>query len=316
MSVPCATVGSGFLTNDDLVHRFPGRTSQDIVQRTGIVRRARVLAGESPLSMAINAARRALAADRLLVSDLSCIICSTTTPLSTTPSLACRVHAELCREGKRAEMPCFDILAACTGYLYALSSAFDFLQSRPTARVLIVTAEVLSQVTNPDDFDTSPLFGDAASATILYGSALNQPCAAQLHRPLISASGEDGALIHVPAPGNGFVKMDGKKVFADAVRQMIAMLTRACGERQLTVKDLDLIVPHQANARIIEAIRSRLAIPAERVVNRIEDTGNTSSSSIPLCLEHVLAAQPSGSRLGLCAYGGGLTFGAAIMTKS
>jgi 2-oxoisovalerate dehydrogenase E1 component len=207
----------------------------------------------------------------------------------------------------------FDINAACSGYLYALQAAYDYLQSSPQSRVLVVTTEVLSPLLDPSDFDTAILFGDAASATVLYGEADFERAQARLHRPELSAKSDVGGALSVPLLHDGFIQMQGKKVFSEAVRSMVASLNRACQLRGLQVDQLDLIVPHQANQRILDAIQTRIR---PRVYSNIRDHGNTSSTSIPLCLSELLPTAHAGDRFGLCAFGGGFTFGASILEKN
>jgi 2-oxoisovalerate dehydrogenase E1 component len=224
--------------------------------------------------------------------------------------MACQVLNALCENGGGAMLQAYDINAACSGYLYALQAGYDFLQSTPQGRVLLVTAEVLSPLLNPDDFDTSILFGDATSATILYGEEHFDQAQARLFRPELSAKAEDGSSLSVPLANDGYIQMKGRRVFTEAVRAMVASLNRACERQGIAVSDLSLVVPHQANQRILDAIASRIGI---RVYSNIRNYGNTSSTSIPLCLADVLADLPTDSRLGLCAFGGGFTFGAGIL---
>ncbi|MCI0463533.1 MAG: thiamine pyrophosphate-dependent enzyme [Gemmataceae bacterium] len=305
--------GSLTVGNNELGRAFPGRTAEQILRLTGIESRRRLALHETALTLAADAARHALHGERLDITDLDAIVCSTSTPLAIAPSMACLLLHELCQGRTPHEIPAHDVLAACTGYLYALATAFDFLQTRPDARVLVVTAEAMSRTVDPTDFDTAILFGDAATATVLYGPAGMAHARARLHRPVLSAKGENGCALKVAAPGCGHVEMDGRKVFSEAVRQMPAVLERACTQAGLSVGDLSLIVPHQANGRILEAVRSRLGLPEDRVVNRIRYRGNTSSSSIPLCLADLWAEGAAPDTLGLCAFGGGFTFGAAIL---
>jgi 2-oxoisovalerate dehydrogenase E1 component len=307
------SLGNIVCTNEEVVTRFPDRRSEDIFQRTGIETRRWVDDDQTVLSMAVAAAEKALAAEGIPLAAISTIICSTTTPLNVTPSLACQVHYHLCKSQPAHDLPCYDLFAACSGYLYALAAGYDFLQSHPDGNVLVITAEALSRSTDRNDFDTAILFGDAASATVLYGQDNHQRGRAALHRPIVSAAGESGQVLHVPLPGRGSVQMNGRKLFPEAVRRMIAMLQRACTEAGYSLKDLDLVVPHQANGRIIEAMRSRLELPKDRVVNCIRQHGNTSSSTIPLALSAVVERASPNSRIGLCAFGGGFTFGAAIL---
>jgi 2-oxoisovalerate dehydrogenase E1 component len=180
----------------------------------------------------------------------------------------------------------------------------------PDGRVLVVTTEVLSPLINPEDLDTAILFGDASSATILYGEEHFSRAKGRLIRPELSAKGEDGSSLSVPFRHEGFIQMKGKRIFHEAVRSMIASLNRVCSREGIGVNDLKLIVPHQANQRILDAIQSRVGAT---VYSNIRRHGNTSSSSIPLCLADVLPTVQPGDRLGLCAFGGGFTFGASIL---
>jgi 2-oxoisovalerate dehydrogenase E1 component len=268
------------------------------------------------LTLAVRAARAALRTTALTLADLDAIFVSTSSPLSISPSLACLLHYELSKTGPTRDIPASDILAACTGYLYALQVAFDFCRSQPAANVLVVTAEAMSTFTNPDDFDTAIVFADAATATLVHGPASSnfRLGRALLHRPVLSARGEDGTILHHGRRGNPNVNMDGLKVFPMAVRQLIALLKHACAESQLSVEGLDYIIPHQANGRILDAVDQRLKLPKGRLVNRVRHSGNTSSSTIPLVLSELLSETPGPKgTAGLCAFGGGFTFGAAVI---
>lgn len=306
-----ATVeGSRLVKNDDLLPSGAFRTNEDVVRRTGIESRRWVVENEDAISMAVRACERVLEQENLILDDLDMIVCSTTSPSSVTPSMACRILNRLAVGKGEAMLQAFDINAACSGYLYALQAGYDYLQSRPQGRVLVVTTEVLSPLLDLDDFDTAILFGDAASATVLYGEADAERAIAQLHRPELSAKSDVGGALSVPLLHDGFIQMQGRKVFSEAVRTMVASLNRACKLRGLNVAQLDLIVPHQANQRILDAIQNRIE---PEVYSNISHHGNTSSSSIPLCLADVLPKAKSGDRYGLCAFGGGFTFGAGIL---
>jgi len=319
-----AVSGGRQVSSAELAARFPGRTEADIIQRTGIQSRPHLADGESVLTLAVSAARAVLQGGGLTLADLSALIVSTSSPLSISPSLACRLHHALGVGGFGKDLPAYDILAACTGYLYALQQAFDFCQTRPEATVMVVTAEAMSRFVDPADFDTAIVFADAATATLVHG--VSSPSARgarmRLHRPVLSARGEDGSVLNhgrVECPGVGLdrgacspVHMDGVKVFPLAVRQMLALLEQACAESHLSIRDLDLIIPHQANGRIIEAARHRLKDRPERVLNRVTHAGNSSSSTIPLVLAELLREGHRGGKAGLCAFGAGFTFGAAV----
>ena len=174
-----------------------------------------------------------------------------------------------------------------------------------------------STFTDPDDFDTAIVFADAATATLVHGpqSAKFAAARALLHRPLLSARGEDGTILNHGRRGHPNVNMDGMKVFPMAVRQLLALLKQACAANDLAAEELDYIIPHQANGRILDAVDQRLKMRKGRLVNRVRHSGNTSSSSIPLVLAELLHEQPKG-KAGLCAFGGGFTFGAAVLEFS
>lgn len=310
-----ATAPAGrVVTNEEMVQRFPGRTPHDILQRTGIESRRLLAPGESALTLSTRAAKAVLGSAGMTLHDLDAIYVSTSTPLSISPSMACLLHHQLGGAGESKDVAASDILAACTGYLYALQAAFDFCQSKPDANILVVTAEAMSEYTNPDDFDTAIVFGDAATASLVHGPAARRFGASRalLHRPVLSARGEDGTILHHGRRGDPNVNMDGLKVFPMAVRQLIALLKEACQGSNVRVEDLDYIVPHQANGRILDAVDQRLKLPKGRLVNRVKHSGNTSSSTIPLVLAELFAEGARG-QAGLCAFGGGFTFGAAVM---
>ena len=310
MSTIATVEGSRHVTNWDILSRQNNRTSDDILRRTGIESRRWAGKDQNAITMAGRACRNVLEQENLILEDIDMLVCSTTSPTSVTPSMACRLLNELADNKGELMLQAFDINAACSGYLYALQSAFDYLQSSPYGRVLVVTAEVLSPLLDLDDFDTAILFGDAASATVLYGEAHFEDAKARLHRPDLSAKSDAGNALSVPLLHDGFIQMQGKKVFSEAVRTMVTSLNRACERQHVDVSDLKMIVPHQANQRILDAIENRINTP---VYSNIRNHGNTSSSSIPLCLSELLPNATTGDRYGLCAFGGGFTFGASIL---
>lgn len=311
-----ATVtGSRVVTNSELLERgairhAPAMSADDIIRRTGIESRMWAQNGENAVNMAAQACWNVLDREGLILEDIDLVICSTTSPTKSTPSMACQVLNALSRDKSELMAQAYDINAACSGYLYAYQAGYDYLQSTPLGRVLVVTAEVLSPLLDPEDFDTTILFGDATSATVLYGEAHFDKAKARLHRPELSAKGEDGSTLSVPLLHDGYIQMKGRRVFSEAVRLMVTSLNRACDREGLRVQDLSLVIPHQANQRIIDAIQSRIGV---RVYSNIRKYGNTSSTSIPLCLSDVFPTMKKGERLGLCAFGGGFTFGACIL---
>ncbi|AKJ65699.1 beta-ketoacyl-ACP synthase 3 [Kiritimatiella glycovorans] len=310
----CSALGSQLKTNDELVEICPGWSPDDVVQRTGIRKRHWIGEGESALSLAVDACHKLFEREGVTVNDFDAIICSTGTPPSTTPSLACRILKELSPEEGETLIPAHDINAACSGYLYALQQACDMLEHDPGARILLVTSETLSPMLNKDDPGTFFLFGDAATASLVSREQRGGNLNLRVGRPVLSAMGAEEKVLYVPSLQSGtFMEMDGRSVFRIAVRKMIDMLDRACAQEGATVDDLSLIVPHQANGRIIEAIRKAIKFPTDKVFYYIRDYGNTSSNTIPLSLEALPSDLPPGGKIGLTAFGGGFTFAAGVV---
>jgi 2-oxoisovalerate dehydrogenase E1 component len=271
MSKPVAVEGERVVTNQQLVADFPERTAEDISRLTGIHSRHWVGPKQTALTLATEACHLALRQESLKISDIDALVVSTTTPLGVTPSMACMLLGEL--SAGDHEIPAHDVSAACTGYLYALAAGYDFIQGHPDMRVLVVTTEVLSPLLDPTDFDTAILFADAATATILGHPLKNGSPIGRLHRPLLySKPDTDKALrvgfaegeTHDRRNGNGrqhhhplMVEMDhGKRVFGQAVRSMSDALSRASDAAGYLVSDLRVVVPHQANGRIVGAVSS------------------------------------------------------------
>jgi 3-oxoacyl-(acyl-carrier-protein) synthase III len=313
MSGVCSAEGSLRISNDQIAALFPEKTAPDIFRRTGIESRCRVAAGESAVTLGVDAARHVLRAEGIGLSGIGALICSTTTPPNVVPSTACLILNRLAtEEGLSAyRIRAFDVSAACSGYLYALAAGFDFLQTHPEQSVLIITTEIMSQAVDPHDFGTSILFGDAATATLLHGCESSAPSRFRLAAPLAFCLAEDGTAVSLPCGGT--LRMRGREVFSEAVRNMGTILEDACVASGIDVTDLAWVVPHQANERITEALRSRLPVRPERVYSNIRCRGNTASSSVPLCLAELRARLSPGDLIGLCAFGGGFTLGAAIL---
>ena len=296
--------GTRVVSHEEILPHHPGRSIDDIVRLTGIERRRWVADGEDAVALAVLAARRAMADAALEPGDVDLVICATTTPSHVTPSMACQVMARL--GGSRA--PAYDVSAACSGYLFALHAAHNFLVARASGRVLVLTTETLSTRTDLHDFDTAFLFGDAATATVLASGVGSGPL---LHRPVLASSPDtDNALVMPLAPELGHVRMRGRRVFAEAVRELTAILGEACAASGLGIEALDAVIPHQANGRILDAVEARCGRP---VVRHLRHIGNTSSSSIPLALEARLAQSTDDRWLGICSFGGGFTSGAALI---
>ncbi|MFW6215918.1 MAG: thiamine pyrophosphate-dependent enzyme [Alkalispirochaetaceae bacterium] len=308
--------GSRTVTNEEISELCPTWSPEDIVKRTGIETRPWVTEGEDALSLAVEATRRLLENQGVTPQEIGLWICSTGTPTQITPSMAALIQYSLAtREDPDYEAPAYDINAACSGYLYGLQIAYDFLQQEPGRPVLLVTTEALSPKLDTADPATAPIFGDAATATLIHGGDKAAGALAKVYRPVISAKGEDGSTLSVPALRDAHIAMDGPKVYLEAVRSMIAMLEQACAVAGTDVDGLDLIVPHQANQRIINAIRQRAKQPRGKLYSNIAYNGNTSSCTIPLALEEVLARRNSGEKLGMAAFGGGYTYAGGVIEK-
>lgn len=299
-----------------------------IVSRTGISER-RLSAGEPTWYMATEAARKALAESGLAAADLDIIIVTTITPDYYVPSTACIVQAEL---GANKAV-CYDLNAACTGFVYALDLAARYLLDPKINHILIVSAEVLSKIVDFTDRKTCVLFGDGASAVICSRSAPGESSA--LLSTKLGSEGWNAQVlvsralkVNHPflAPGSvmadrygekndPFVSMDGSEVFKFAVRVLCDSILDATATAGLSIDDLRYVIPHQANARIVDAAARRLKTRPEQMIRRMGDYGNTSSASIPICIDELIRAGQleRGDKLAVAGFGAGLTYGAAVL---
>ena len=309
-------LGSRKVTNEELVRPGDEWDSEAIRKRTGIENRYWITGDESAVSLAVTAVRNLLEKEKLSISDIDALVCSTGTPPSLTPSLACRVLYALSPAKGEVLMQAHDVSAACSGYLYALQNAWDILRDDPSKKVIVITAETLSPMINFDDPKTSVLFGDGATASLISCERRNGNINAMVNRPVLSATGVDEKVLYVPTMGSTEkIEMEGLTVFKLAVRKMIDMLSEACVKRGVSLEQLDMIVPHQANERIIEAIRKTIHCPPEKMFNHIRKYANISSNTIPFALEELMPQMKSDSLIGLTAFGGGFTFGGAVIEK-
>jgi 3-oxoacyl-[acyl-carrier-protein] synthase-3 len=312
-----SSLPSRVVPNDEFV-AFIDTSDEWIRTRTGIRERRFAIQGESSASLGIDASRKALAKAGLAATDLDMIICATVTPDMMTPANACMVQTALgCRP-----IPAFDISAACTGFLYALSVADQFVQNGICRHVLVVGAEVLSRAIDLSDRYTCIIFGDGAGAVILSRADSSERGIQHMH---LFADGGDGHLIQVPGmvtvqpPGQlrqEYVRMNGREVFRFAVTRMIELIEEALCESQKVGRPIDLLIPHQVNQRIIDAALERTGFPANKVMVNLDRYGNTSAASIPIALDEALATGrvKVGETVLLVAFGGGLTWGSATIT--
>lgn len=316
ISNPIFKTGSKLVLNDEILANFPDYTEDDIVRRTGIKQRFWLEDDESIIDVAAANISKVFAKNNLSLADIELIICATSTPEHyQSPSMACLIMNKLYAIYGEQRLAAYDINAACSGYIYALQSAKDYLQTRPHARVLIVTAESMSNRTKKTDFETAFLFADAASATIVYGNDHIGKADAILDRVYLSALAEDGSILNVPADLNTKIHMQGRKLFTIAVKNMSLAIRKCCDLHGISLNQLDLVVPHQANQRILDAVGSHLGISQGALYSNIENYANTSSCTIPIALSETLLAQKSSNIIALCSFGGGFTMGAALLTR-
>lgn len=316
IGIPCFKTGSQKVPNSEILKQFPDLSNEDIIQRTGIENRFWLAEGESPIDLTATAAREVLEKQHLKLNDIHAVICCTDTPYEyTAPSTACLVLNKLYETYGEQVISAYDMNAACSGYIYALQQAKDYLQTRPNERVLLLTCEAVSTRLDKTDFETAFLFADAVTATIVYGASHLKDAKAMLEHTLVFAQGEDGTSLTLPVARSNQHKihMAGKTIFTQAVKNMATAMMRCCHDQGLDMKDLDLIVPHQANERIAKAIERRLKLTDGTMYSNVSNYGNTSSSTIPIALAETLDKVAKDHYIGLCAFGGGFTFGAAVL---
>lgn len=299
------------VTNDELAETVD-TSDQWIVERTGISSRYIAGEGETTASLATEAARRALDHAGLAATDIDLIVLATATPDQTFPSSATKVQATLGINDCIA----FDVHAVCTGFLYALSVADSMLRSGNAKKALVIGAETFSRILDWEDRATCVLFGDGAGALVL--SAEETPCgilATRLH-----ADGRHNDLLFVDGGPSttgtvGKVRMKGREVFRHAVVKLADVLNEVLAAAGLTPADVDWVVPHQANARILDATAKKLGLPEEKVVVTVDRHANTSAASVPLAFDTAVkdGRIERGDVVVLEAMGGGFTWGAAAL---
>ena len=313
---------SRVVPNDEFAQTLD--TSDEWIRtRTGIRTRRFAELGETSATLGASASRHALEAAKLTPSDVDLIVCATVTPDLMCPSNACRIQAALgCRQ-----IPAFDVSAACSGFLYALQVAAQFVRAGSATNALVVGADVLSRVIDFTDRNTCILFGDGAGAVVVSRTdVLN----AGVRGVRLYSDGSKQELIQVPskvtpnpAPGvplqtrPEYLRMSGREVFRFAVTRMIELIQQAeidCQEMGLA--GIDLLIPHQVNQRIIDAALESSGFPADKVMVNLDKYGNTSAASVPIALDEALRTGrcKPGDTVLLVAFGGGLTWSSALIT--
>jgi 3-oxoacyl-[acyl-carrier-protein] synthase III len=307
------------VTNDDLAQRV--ETSNDwIVQRTGIRQRHIAADDESTLSLATAASQAALADAGLRPEDIDLIIVPTISPEHPLPATACELQAALgC-----GLIPAFDLQAACSGFVWGLISAGQFIETGLARNILLVGAETLSRITDWEDRATCVLFGDGAAAAVLTPSSNPEQ---GILAARMGADGARGKAIWVPGGGSAeptsqktvderlhFMKMQGREVYKFAVQRMQQIIRETADDAGVALADIKAVIPHQSNARIIESARDKLGLAPEQVIINIDRFGNTSAASVPIAFHELRTAgklQP-GDLVMMVAFGAGLTWGSVL----
>ncbi len=318
------------MTNEDWATRVE-TSSEWIVERTGIQSRHVASQDETAAGMAVKAASKALEMAQISAKDIDLIVCATATPEKLFPSTACLVQKHL----GAGQCCAFDVQAACSGFVYALSIADNFIKAGQAKHALIIGTELMSRLIDWSDRNTCVLFGDGAGAAVLSQSDTPGVLATRLyadggqsdlltvdnmqmgdHTKTLSHLSETDNLNTPLAELNPYVQMKGKHVFKHAVNRLGELVSEMMDYCQINETQIDWLVPHQANIRIIQATADKLNLPMSKVICTIEHHANTSSASIPLALDVALrdGRIKPGQTVLFEAFGGGLTWGSALVT--
>ena len=304
------------VTNEELAARVD--TSDEwIVERTGIRQRYIAGAGETTASLATEAARAALSDAGMTADEIDLIVLATATPDNTFPATATKVQNALGCNGCIA----FDVAAVCSGFLYAVATADSMLQSGMASKALVIGAETFSRILDWEDRTTCVLFGDGAGAMVLERCAGESgKDAAGIIATRLHADGAQHDLLYVDGGPSttqtvGHLRMKGREVFRHAVVNLSTVLHEVIEDAGISAEDIDWIVPHQANARILDATARKLGIPAEKVIVTVDQHANTSAASVPLALDTARrdGRIKQGDLIMLEAMGGGFTWGASLI---
>ena len=295
-------------------------TDEWIRSRTGIRERRVASAGETTATMCTIAAQKALERAKLKAQDLDLVICGTTTPDYLLPATGCLIQQKLGADRAGA----FDLNAACSGFIYALTVASQFIQAGTYRRVLVVGGETLSRFVDWHDRNTCVLFGDGAAAVVLEETAVD----GGVLSTVLSSRGDVDQLLVIEAGGcavpaspdtladkGHFLRMRGNDVFKLAVRSMTQTSLQAIAKAGLTLNDIRMVIPHQANLRIIVAMQEALGISDDRIFINVDRYGNTGAASVPIALVEYLDQKTirPGENILLVSFGGGLTWGAVVV---
>jgi 3-oxoacyl-[acyl-carrier-protein] synthase-3 len=285
-----------------------------IRERTGIERRHIAEKSQASSDLALQASKRALQAADITADQLDLIVVATSTPDYVFPSTACLLQAKLGVKGSAA----FDVQAVCSGFVYGLATADTFIRSGQYKKALVVGAEVFSRILDWNDRGTCVLFGDGAGAVVLVAS--EKP---GIHASVLRADGSHAGMLSVPGNvcggaviGSPFLQMNGQAVFKFAVKVLEESARETVAAAQMELADIDWLIPHQANVRILDATARKLGLPPEKLVVTVDHHGNTSAASVPLALDEFVRAGKirRGQRLLLQGVGGGFTWGSSVVT--
>jgi len=313
-----SAISGKVVTNHDL-EKIIDTSDEWIRERSGIEKRHILEDEKTNSDIAAEAAQHALTSAGLKAEELTTIIIGTVTPDSRFPSTACRVQAKLGAVNAAA----FDVTAACSGFIYGVILADLMIRNNPEAKVLVIGSEILTRITDWEDRTTCVLFGDGAGAVVMGKSKDRRG----IRSTYMKSDGRLGDLLYMPGEGSThpsthetidqrlhYIKMKGREVFKHAVRAMSDAARHALGEVGLKGSDIDLLISHQANIRIIDAIAKRLKLPDEKVFINIQEFGNTSAASIPIALDQAVreGRLKEGDHCLLVAFGGGFTWGSCL----
>ena len=325
-AIPLRIAGVGYsipetvITNDDLTKLYD--TSDEwIYSRTGIKERRLVSGNEDALSLGIDAAKKALEKSNIKSEDIELIIVASSAPPQLYPAIGCRIQAAL---GIPNNIPAFDITAACSGLIYALSIARGYIASGMYKNILLVATDNNSRLLNWEDRTCSILFGDGAGAMVVTASddGVDDIISIDIRSDgsigdiiQLNLQGKNCPLVEQREEGHQFIQMNGKEVYRFVARVLPEYVEKLIADAGMKAEDIDYLIPHQANMRIIQAVQERLGYSDEKVVSNIKYYGNTSAASIPLAM--VEGVEKGKVKLGstaiLTGFGAGMTWGGAIV---
>jgi 3-oxoacyl-[acyl-carrier-protein] synthase III len=310
---------TGLLTNADL-EKIVETTDDWITTRTGIKQRRKASSDEYTSMFAVKAANQALERAKMDAKDIDIIVCATTTPDQILPSTGCIIQAEIGAHNAAA----YDVVAACSGFLYGLTTVESMIKTGQVRNALVIGAEVLTKYVDYTDRATCVIFGDGAGAAVLSSVPEGKGILAtkirsdgryleQLYSP--GGGTRMGTSHQTIDDGQHFFKMKGNELFKVAVRSMAEISAEMLAKAGYTVDDIKIVIPHQANQRITDAVASRLGVPEEKIYSNIAQHGNTSAASIPIALDECIQSGKivEGDLVLMTAFGGGVTWGGTVI---